>query len=1000
MINNLFNKSTLSGMFKKHGKKLTNQQKEIVSNWNKKLENNELIDERANYINFANEILTKLLGFVNDIDYKNDAKLEGKFADFLIFEDDNPHTIIELKGQNVDLDKRYKSINAVEQGFDYASKTSTVKWVIISNYDEFRLYNKQTQEKYISYTIKDLMDFNILEEFLFIFSKFSLLENNYIDNLYENTIFIERNLENEFYKLFNETRLMLIAELEHTNPEINRENIINYAQLILNRYIFICFAEDLGLLPNETSAETLMTPIEHKNLHKNTVWSRLNELFIFVNEGNDAKGIESYNGGLFKEDLKMLKIRDTVDNHEIFADSYQKWKFEEYSKNIEEKIGSTYKDIINPIFKNLLIISSFDFSSELDVNILGHVFENSIGDLEELKSDGSKGRRKKDGIFYTPNYITDYICKNTIIPYLSKSGDINTISELMKEYNDSITKLDEKLKNIKILDPACGSGAFLNKAADILLNIHKAVHEKKYENDTTLNPYFDDIESRRKILIENIYGVDLNKESIEITKLSLFLKVCKKGLKLPNIDKNIQCGNSLIDNSKFTDKPFVWEAKFKEVLDNGGFDIIIGNPPYGAKLSKDVQRYLNEKYIKGGSETAISFIKLSNTKLLKDNGNFGFIIPKSFTFASNYKYIRDDLVDMISEIVDCKKVWNEVKLEQVLLFFTKNTSKESFKSGTLENQKINIKGFIPKTSYETFGIYLNDVSNRELEIGLKLRKSNLFINDIAKNSRGGIFQKHISNNGDIDVLGGAEIQREGIIGIKGKINSELIKNDEKSFIKQNSILVQRLVAHITKPIDYIKITACFPEDRNYAIVDTINQLTFDKNINSEIYWSIINSKLINWYCYRFIFAKAIRTMQFDNPVTSRIPIHLKNLEEEAILFQYSTELINLYKKFNAEIELFKAWLERTYVIEKFSKKLGQYYELEFEEFLNELKKKKINIEERKIQELLLKEFNKSKSFIQPLKSEITIIDEKINQKIYKLYDLTEEEINIIGNLDK
>ena len=88
-----------------------------------------------------------------------------------------------------------------------------------------------------------------------------------------------------------------------------------------------------------------------------------------------------------------------------------------------------------------MTISSFDFSSEVDVNILGHIFENSIGEIEELKED-TKGRRKKEGIFYTPDYITDYICRNTIIPYLSKSGNANTIKDLLDEYSEEL-----KLKN-------------------------------------------------------------------------------------------------------------------------------------------------------------------------------------------------------------------------------------------------------------------------------------------------------------------------------------------------------------------------------------------------------------------------------------------------------------------------------------------------------------------------------------------------------------------------
>ena len=182
-----------------------------------------------------------------------------------------------------------------------------------------------------------------------------------------------------------------------------------------------------------------------------------------------------------------------------------------------------------------------------------------IGEIEELKED-KKGRRKKEGIFYTPEYITDYICRNTIIPYLSKSGKANTIKDLLDEHwGSKINQLEKKVREIKIVDPACGSGAFLNKAGDVLVEIHQAIREHKYKGDKSLMPFFDTIEERRQILLDNIYGVDLNEESVEITKLSLFLKVCKKGLKLPNLDNNIKWGNSLINNSEYSDKSFTWE---------------------------------------------------------------------------------------------------------------------------------------------------------------------------------------------------------------------------------------------------------------------------------------------------------------------------------------------------------------------------------------------------------------------------------------------------------
>lgn len=172
-----------------------------------------------------------------------------------------------------------------------------------------------------------------------------------------------------------------------------------------------------------------------------------------------------------------------------------------------------------------------------------------------------------------------------IIPYLSKSGESTTVNDLISEYNlgpSELLKLDKKLKEIKIIDPACGSGAFLNKAADLLLEIHEKLSDMIYANrKDNLDYLWDSIDVRREILINNIYGVDINNESVDITKLAMFLKVAKKGLKLPNLDKNIKCGNSLIDNSDIAgDKAFNWEEEFKEVFDEGGFDVVIGNPPY------------------------------------------------------------------------------------------------------------------------------------------------------------------------------------------------------------------------------------------------------------------------------------------------------------------------------------------------------------------------------------------------------------------------------------
>lgn len=501
-------------LIEKYDDKLIINQPETnpVSDWVDKLNQNQLEKEKQNYINFKDIILERLLGYeLEDLEFEHDPGNEGRPVEFTLKQKDKEYVVVETKGTKTkNLNKRYnREQSAIEQATNYASIKKETEWAIVTNYDEFMLFNPNYREQYISFNFRELENENVLKEFLLTFSKFSLIENELPKKLLTETKLLEERLEDEFYELFSETRLMIIKELEYSG--IKKDEAIRYSQLILNRYIFICFAEDIGLLPSGTSIDTIATPIQHKNLFEFAIWEQLNELFRFIDKGNPTKEISEFNGGLFKENLRNLEIRDFIDDLDFYNDCKRKWKFEKKYIQIE-KLIEDYKNNLNPIYRNLLVISSFDFDSELDVNILGHIFENSIGDIEELKNQ-SKKRRKQDGVFYTPEYVTDYICKNTIIPYLSKEGDIFSVNDLINEYDDDILTLDKKIRDIKIIDVTCGSGAFLNKAADILLEIHEAIFNKTVDN--TLDAWFDSITERREILLNNIYGVDLNEESVD-----------------------------------------------------------------------------------------------------------------------------------------------------------------------------------------------------------------------------------------------------------------------------------------------------------------------------------------------------------------------------------------------------------------------------------------------------------------------------------------------------
>lgn len=333
---------------------------------------------------------------------------------------------------------------------------------------------------------------------------------------------------------------------------------------------------------------------------------------------------------------------------------------------------------------------------------------------------------------------------------------------------------------------------------------------------------------------------------------------------------------------------FDWEDEFKSVFKAGGFDVVIGNPPYGAELL-DVERiYLERKYGLGNTNTAALFLGLLKN-FLKDNCIGGYIIPKSFIYASNWESSRDLMIDDLLELVDCSKVWKEVKLEQVITLFEKGLKNDSYITSIHEDKEIKRIGNINKNTYKEFGFYLNAVSNDELNIAYKMNSSKKYINDYCINKRGVGCQKYCvedinSNEEYYFVLGGKHINRYYYPNIiKGYVEKKYIVND-KGLIKNNSILVQNLVAHIMNPVPHIKIIAMtssiLDNKDKYILVDKVNQLENISNLDTRFILSIVNSKLISWYSYRFIFGLAIRTVQFDNPATLRIPMPLIDLNNK------------------------------------------------------------------------------------------------------------------------
>ena len=334
MENTLFNQT----LMKKYSGKLnlTPKKHDLLKEYIAKLDAADFKSETKNFLYFYDVVLKGILGYKREdvlFDEKEDVGI-GK-SEFVLKSDNKKFMVIELKGQGTNLDKcqsgRSDNKSPVEQAFGYVINTGDVDWIMVSNYDEFRLYNYYEKTKYISFKARELLDKEKFTYFMLAFSRDSHIDSGYIHKAREGTLILDRKLASEFYKLYNETRLMLIKGLE-SESQMERLDAIHYAQLIINRYMFICFAEDTNLLPPQISIDTIATPIQKGNIRHRIIWQCLNELCLDINEGNEFKKISEFNGGLFSEDLDFIKTRDIVNDQDFFKDTYQDWNFEEYEK--------------------------------------------------------------------------------------------------------------------------------------------------------------------------------------------------------------------------------------------------------------------------------------------------------------------------------------------------------------------------------------------------------------------------------------------------------------------------------------------------------------------------------------------------------------------------------------------------------------------------------------------------------------------------------------------
>jgi len=944
----------------------------------------------------------------------------------------------ELKGPGTtDLDAIMpgRGRSPVQQAWDYAIDAPGSKWVLVSNCVEVRLYGfGRGRDAYEVFNLAELDNPRELERLFYLLSAKHLL-GGLTEALLKETDNAYKDITGNLYKSYSSLRERLVSFVtgEADGPKLPMIQGIEVAQKILDRILFIAFAQRTDLLPDRLLDGAAK---EVNRYVPKPLWHNFKGLFQAVDEGSKHLNIWGYNGGLFAPDA----VTDAL----IIPD---------------------------PLATDLASLGEWDYRSEVPVTVLGHIFEQSITDIEKSRAvaRGEEApkitKAKRQGVVYTPEIVTRFLVEHTIgvclderfaallVKYKKPERARSSTEPLFADGEDEAQRsfwLDylNELRNITIVDPACGSGAFLVAAFDLLAREYRSVIELLADLGEKID--FDPFD---EIVTKNLYGVDINAESVEITRLALWLKTARQNHRLQNLEATIKVGDSLIEDKNFTSQPFNWQAGFPEIFAKGGFDVVIGNPPYvRMEFIKVFKPYLEKNYVVAADRADLyAYFFEKGVRILKEGGRLGYISSSTFFRTGSGENLRTFLGDNIAleSIIDFGdlQVFEGVTTYPAILTLRKGDP------GTGSLSFLKIKDALPKDLGSDFtdrstamprarlgkgSWQLEDDALAKLRAkivagkktlgevygaplyGIKTGLNEAFVIDTRTRDR---LVKQDKNSAKLlkPFLRGENIKRwrvepEGLFLIntpKGKVDIEKypairdwllpLKDDlENRATKQEWWELQQAQLAYQPMFSTPKISyghfaveriftfdneGFFSNDKSYFIPNATRELL--AILNSKLAWSIVSG-----------LSPAVRGGFHEMRVqyVEKIPIPQMKSGDRVSLAKFSEKCSRAAKKRLEVQNDFRHRIEADLAPpgkQKLTGKLENFWKLNFTAFRDEIKrafKTEIPVKDRDGWEKYLAE---KSAEVKRLTAEIEAAEREIDTIVYKLFDLSADEIKLL-----